>query len=55
MKMIKIVHRNLPGVSNIAEQERIILQNYCACNLSIAMIINPIFMSEFCYFDKGIY
>ena len=33
--MIKIVHRNLPGVSNMADQGRIILQNYCVCNLSI--------------------
>ena len=35
MKMIKIMHRNLPGVSNMADQGRIILQNYCVCNLSI--------------------
>ena len=35
VKMIKIVHRNLPGVSNMANQGRIILQNYCVCNLLI--------------------
>ena len=38
MKMIIIVQRNLPGVSNMADQGRIILQNYCVCNLSIIML-----------------
>ena len=34
-KTIKIVHKNLSGVSSMADQGRIILQNYCVCNLSI--------------------
>ena len=33
--MIKIVHRNLSGVSNIANQGRIILHNFLAYNLSL--------------------
>ena len=33
--MIKIVHKNLSGVSNMADQGRIILQSYYLCNLSI--------------------
>ena len=36
--MIKIVHKNLSGVSNMADQGRIILRNYCLCNLSIIEI-----------------
>ena len=37
--MIKIVHKNLSGVSNMADQGRIILQNYCLCNLSMIDIL----------------
>ena len=36
--MIKIVHRNLSGVSIMADQGRIILQNFSVCNLSIMQI-----------------
>ena len=35
VNMIKIVHRNLSGSSIMADQGRIILQNFCVCNLSI--------------------
>ena len=33
IKMIKTVHRNMTGVSNMADQGRIILQLYSVCNL----------------------
>ena len=33
--MIKIVHKSMSGVSNMADQGRIILQNYCVCNHSM--------------------
>ena len=46
-KMIKIVHRNLPGVSNMAEQGRIILQNYCVCNLSNSLVKVGMFSTIF--------
>ena len=36
--MVKIVHRNLSGVSIMADQGRIILQNFCVCNLSVLLI-----------------
>ena len=38
VNMIKIVHRNLSGVSIMADQGRIILQNLCVCNLSVLLI-----------------
>ena len=38
MKMIKIVHGNLPGVHNMADQGRIILQNYCMQPLNGAQL-----------------
>ena len=36
--MIKIVHKNLLGVYNMADQGRIILQNYCMWTISQLII-----------------
>ena len=46
-KIIKTVHRNMTGVSNMADQGRIILQFYSVCNLSIALAD-----TEVCNFGK---
>ena len=35
INMIEIVYRNLTGVSNMADQGRVTLQNFGLCNLSI--------------------
>ena len=42
IKMIKTVHRNMTGVSNMADQGRIILQLYSVCNLSIVSLFSAI-------------
>ena len=42
IKMIKTVHRNMTGVSNMADQGRIILHFYSVCNLSIVCYISII-------------
>ena len=36
IKMVKIVYRNLSGVSNMVDQGRVTLQNFGLCNLSMA-------------------
>ena len=45
INMITVVHRNLSGVSIMANQGRIILQNFCVCNLSIGFDMLPHFKS----------
>ena len=39
IKMIKTLHKNMTGVSNMADQGRIILQFYSVCNLSLATLL----------------
>ena len=36
IKMVRIVHRNLSGVSNMADKGRVTIQNFGLCNLLIA-------------------
>ena len=39
IKMVKIVNRNLSGVSNMADQGRVPLQNLSLYNISIEIVL----------------
>ena len=55
IKMIKTVHRNMTGVSNMADQGRIILQLYSVCNLSIEQKKALITAQLICAFDQQVF
>ena len=52
--MVKIVYRNLSGVSNMVDQGRVTLQNFGLCNLSMVDVLFCIRLVFILYYSSQI-